>query len=185
MLFFLFKFGHNKRILMKNIVGILLSSILVFSCTKKASENAHSKSNQEMVTDSINAARTKINDSIKILNDKNRFKDFSGEHQISHNLINNKGSIVFKKIGRDEYDIPGEVKSGKDQIKIAGTGILVSKKHLNFTGTITQNIAQNDNGKSYTRKGTKTFLSKDGGKTWRLQDMVNSSGFIDYIDITF
>lgn len=170
---------------MKNIIGILFASVLVFSCTKNPSEKANSKSNEDLATDSINAARTKINDSIKILNDKNRFKDFSGNHRFSHNLIKKQGSVSFKKIGRDEYDISGEAKSGKDHIKIAGTGIIVSEKHLNFTGTITQSIAENDNGKPYTRKGTKTFLSKDGGKTWRLQDMVNGSGFIDYIDITF
>jgi len=62
---------------------------------------------------------------------------------------------------------------------------VVTAKHINFTGEITQSIADNDNGKTYTRKGTKTFMSKDGGKTYRLQDMVNGSGFVDYIDIQY
>jgi hypothetical protein len=62
---------------------------------------------------------------------------------------------------------------------------VVSDKHMNFTGEITESISANDNGKPYTRKGTKTFLSKDGGKTYRLQDMVNGSGFVEYIDIHF
>jgi len=62
---------------------------------------------------------------------------------------------------------------------------VVSDKHMNFTGSISQSISENENGKIDIRKGTKTFLSKDGGKTWRLQDMVNGSGFVDYIDIHF
>ena len=66
-----------------------------------------------------------------------------------------------------------------------GSVKIVSPKHMNFTGEITQKISDNDNGKPYTRKGKKTFMSKDGGKTYRLQDMVNGSGFVDYIDIHF
>jgi len=62
---------------------------------------------------------------------------------------------------------------------------VVSDKHMNFTGTISQSISGNENGKTDLRKGTKTFMSKDEGKTYRLQDMVNGSGFVDYIDIHF
>ncbi|WP_346983299.1 hypothetical protein [Chryseobacterium sp. POE27] len=56
---------------------------------------------------------------------------------------------------------------------------------MNFSGTLTQSISENDNGKPYVRNKPKTFMSKDGGKTYRLQDMVNGSGFVDYIDIHF
>ena len=48
---------------------------------------------------------------------------------------------------------------------------MVSEKHMNFTGEIIQKISANDNGKPYTRKGTKTFASKDGGKTFTWQKM--------------
>jgi hypothetical protein len=68
---------------------------------------------------------------------------------------------------------------------IQGTIKIVSDKHMNFTGSISESISENDNGKPYVRQGTKTFMSKDGGKTYRLQDMVNGSGFVDYIDIHF
>ncbi|WP_407401999.1 hypothetical protein [Chryseobacterium sp.] len=170
---------------MKNIIGIFITGLVIFSCNKKTTENTNTKSKEELTTDSINAARNKINDSIKILNNKNRFKDFEGQHQFSHELFKKSGTVSFKKIGRDEYEISGKAQSGNNEISIDGTGIFVSDKHLNFTGNITQKIGEYDNGKPYVRKGTKTFLSKDGGKTWRLQDMVNDSGFIDHIDIKF
>lgn len=166
---------------MKKIFIIVSIATIAFSCTKKESQKAEIHQN----VDSINAARTKINESINVLNNKNRFKDFSGNHQFTHNLIKNSGSVDFKKIGRDEYEISGKAKSGKDFLEIKGTAKIGSEKYFSFTGNISQSISDNDNGKIYTRKGTKTFSSKDGGKTYRLQDMVNGSGFVDYIDIHF
>lgn len=156
--------------------------LILFSCNKKEATEIHGTADSTKIIDSINAARTKINDSIR---NRNHFENMSGTHTFTHSEIGGKGNAVFKKVegNHDEYEISGEVKSGKNYAKIKGSGIRVSPKHLNFTGEISQRIQNNENGKVYTRKGTKTFLSKDGGKTWRLQDMVNSSGFVDYIDI--
>lgn len=167
---------------MKNILIAGAIATLFVSCSKKETQSTSNQVDSIKIVDSINAARTKINDSIK---NKNSFEDFSGTHKFTHNLIKISGSVNFKKMGRDDYDVSGSVKSGKDFVTIQGTAVVVSSKHMNFTGEIKQSISENDNGKSYTRKGTKTFLSKDGGKTWRLQDMVNGSGFVDYIDIHF
>ncbi|CAA7194793.1 hypothetical protein [Chryseobacterium potabilaquae] len=164
------------------IIPIVIATLL--SCSKKESGTLPSQTDNKTI-DSINSVRTKINDSIKTINSKNRFQDLSGDHKFTHNLIKAPGSVNFKKMGRDDYDVSGSIKAGKNYVTINGTAIAVSSKHINFTGEIKQSIGENDNGKPYTRKGTKTFMSKDGGKTYRLQDMVNSSGFVDYIDIYF
>ncbi|WP_172280831.1 hypothetical protein [Chryseobacterium sp. LAM-KRS1] len=169
---------------MKNILMIVAITALLFSCSKKETQSTPSQTDSVKIIDSINAARTKINDSIR---SKNHFKDFSGDHQFTHNLIKKAGSVNFKKTEgeKDHYKVLGDIKSGKDYVHIEGYMKVVSDKHMNFTGSISQSISENENGKIDIRKGTKTFLSKDGGKTWRLQDMVNGSGFVDYIDIHF
>lgn len=175
---------------MKKTLIIAIAGILTFSCSKKESQKTPEKSDSTKITDSINAERTKINDSIKALNSKNRFIDFSGSHKFVYQNDSSpkySGSVNFTKIEgeRDNYNVSGNIKSGKNSVNLKGFVQVVTAKHMNFTGEITQSISDNDNGKPYTRKGTKTFMSKDGGKTYRLQDMVNGSGFVDYIDIHF
>ena len=169
----------------KNLI-LAIAGMLAFSCAKKNNPKTESIS----TVDSINAERTKINDSIKALNSKNRFKDFSGSHKFVYQNDSSpkySGSVNFTKIEgeRDNYNVSGNIKSGENSVNLKGFLQVVTAKHMNFTGEITQSISDNDNGKSYTRKGTKTFMSKDGGKTYRLQDMINGSGFVDYIDIHF
>ncbi|SDQ84695.1 hypothetical protein SAMN05421664_2824 [Chryseobacterium soldanellicola] len=173
---------------MKKFLTAIAITALVVSCSKKETQSTPNQVDSTKIIDSINAARTKINDSIKVKNSENRFKDFSGDHKFtyqSQNLSTKTGSVNFKKMGRDDYDVSGSIKSGENSVTIKGSSVVVSPKHMNFTGEITQKISSDNNGKPYTRKGTKTFMSKDGGKTWRLQDMVNGSGFVDYIDIHF
>ncbi len=169
---------------MKNFLVAIIVSALLVSCSRKEATPSSVQTDSTKIIDSINAVRTKINDSIR---NKNQFKDFSGDHKFTHNLIKNAGSVNFKKVDgeSDHYTVSGSIKSGENSVEIKGFMAVVSNKHMNFTGEITQSIAENDNGKPYTRKGTKTFASKDGGKTYRLQDMVNGSGFVDYIDIHF
>ena len=175
---------------MKKTLIIAIAGFLTFSCSKKESQKTPEKSDITKITDSINAERTKINDSIKALNSKNRFKDFSGSHKFVYQNDSSpkySGSVNFTKIEgeRDNYNVSGNIKSDNNSVNLKGFVQVVTAKHMNFTGEITQSISDNDNGKPYTRKGTKTFMSKDGGKTYRLQDMVNGSGFVDYIDIHF
>ncbi|MBW7675763.1 hypothetical protein [Chryseobacterium chendengshani] len=175
---------------MKKTLVIAIAGILTFSCSKKESQKADVKADSTKITDSVNAERVKTNDSIKALNSKNRFKDFNGAHQFFYQNDSSprySGSVNFTRIEdeRDHYTLSGNIKSGKNSVTLKGIMMVVSPKHMNFTGEITQSITDNDNGKLYTRKGTKTFMSKDGGKTYRLQDMVNGSGFVDYIDIQY
>lgn len=169
---------------MKNFLTVIAVSCLMVSCAKKETSSTPNATDSIKIVDSINAARTKINDRIK---SENRFRDFSGTHKFTHNLIKNPGSVSFEKIDgeADRYNVSGSISSGKNSLKIKGVMAAVSDKYMNFTGEITQSISENDGGKPYTRKGSKTFLSKDGGRTFRLQDMVNGSGFVDYIDIHF
>lgn len=169
---------------MKNFLTAIAVLAMLVSCSKKETTPASEKVDSTKIVDSLNAVTEKHNDSIR---SKNHFKDFSGTHKLTHSLINSAGTVEFKKIGgeADHYDVSGTIKSGKNSLKIKGFMAAVSDKHMNFTGEITQSIADNDNGKPYIRKGTKTFMSKDGGKTFRLQDMVNGSGFVDHIDIHF
>lgn len=175
---------------MKKTLILAIAGILTFSCSKKESQINSEKSESTKSTDSINAERTKINDRIKALNSKNRFRDFSGSHKFVYQNDSSpkySGSVNFTKIEgeRDNYTMSGNIKSGNNSVNLKGFVQVVTAKHMNFTGEITQSISGNDNGKPYTRKGTKTFMSKDGGKSYRLQDMVNGSGFVDYIDIHF
>lgn len=178
----MFTFEKDIFILMKKLLPVLAIIALVISCSKKETKPGSQQKDSIQIVDSINKARTKINDSIR---SRNRFRDFSGSHKFTHNLIKTPGSVNFSKISgeADHYDVSGTITSGKNKVTIKGFMAVVSDKHMNFTGEISQNISED--GKAYTRKGTKTFSSKDGGKTYRLQDMVNGSGFVDYIDIHF
>jgi hypothetical protein len=169
---------------MKNFLTAIAIATCLISCSKKETTSTSNQIDSTKIVDSINVARTKINDSIR---SKNHFKDFSGVHKFTHNSINGSGTVNFKKIDgeRDRYDISGEIKSGKNYATINGVANVVSDNHVNFSGKIAQSISANENGTVYLRDKTKTFMSKDGGKTYRLQDMVNGSGFVDYIDIHF
>ena len=166
----------------KNI--LILCSILMLSCSKKEGEIINTQSNRTKIIDSNNAVRSQINDSIKLKNEQNRFADLSGNHQLkfsSDAISSFTGSAKFEKIGRDEYSVSGKAASGKNTLTIEGKISRVSDKHLNFEGKINQNIQ----GEKYTRTKKTTFFDEGKGKFWRLQDKVNSSGFVDYIDIYF
>ncbi len=166
---------------MKKIALLFIFSI-AFSCSKKESVSTENKIDSTKVIDSINTERTKINDSIR---NKNRFDLLSGNHTLTHGMINKPGTVVFEKVkgNGDEYTVKGEVQSGKNYFKINGIALRMSPKFFNFTGSVTQSIQENDNGKVDSKKLTKSFMTKDGGKTWKMQGMINSSGFADDIYI--
>lgn len=174
-IFYTFYIFEKKT--MKTFFSLSLLFLLL-SCKKEAVATPKKKIDSVQIVDSINTVRNKINDSIR---NKNQFGRLDGNHQLLHQSISGKGTITFKKVigNNDEYEINGSLKSGNNIMSVKGFGIRVSEKHFNFTGEIDETI----NGKPYLRKGTKTFLTKDGGKTWRLQDMVNGDGFVEYIDI--
>ena len=162
---------------------LLSSAIFLFSCSKKESSFSQTISDSTKIIESLNLERTKINDSIRLKNNRNIFADLSGTHSLKFSsdegTIN--GKINFEKTGRDLYKVSGSGKSGQNIINIEGTINRVSGRHLNFEGKIIQNI----NGTTFTRTKKTTFLDEGKGNYWRLQDKINGSGFVEYIDIYF
>lgn len=151
----------------------------MISC-KKSTETNVSKVDSAKIIDSINLARTKINDSILA---SRSFKDLEGTHSLSHDMLKGTGKITFKKIGQDEYQISGRQSDGKQYLTIDGTAKMTSPKNLKFEGAIKQSISDNDNGKLDVRSGKRNFSTKDDGKTFKLHESLNSSGFADKIII--
>mgnify|MGYP001606088490 CR=1 FL=1 len=162
---------------MKNFFPILIL-LIVISCKKTEDTNV-SKVDSSKIIDSINVARTKINDSI--LNNRG-FKNMEGTHSLSHDMLAGSGNISFKKIDQDKYQISGKHADCKQYLTIDGTARITSPKNLKFEGNIKQSISENDNGKVDVRSGKRNFSTKDG-KTFRLHESVNSSGFADKIII--
>ena len=162
---------------------LLSSAIFLFSCSKKESGFSQTISDSTKIIESLNLERTKINDSIRLKNNQNIFADLSGTHSLKFSsdegTIN--GKINFEKTGRDLYKVSGSGKSGQNIINIEGTINRVSGRHLNFEGKMIQNI----NGTTFTRTKKTTFLDEGKGNYWRLQDKINGSGFVEYIDIYF
>ena len=162
---------------------LLSSAIFLFSCSKKESGFSQTISDSTKIIESLNLERAKINERIRLKNNQNIFADLSGTHSLKFSsdegTIN--GKINFEKTGRDLYKVSGSGKSGQNIINIEGTINRVSGRHLNFEGKIIQNI----NGKIFTRTKKTTFLDEGKGNYWRLQDKINGSGFVEYIDIYF
>ena len=162
---------------------LLSSAIFLFSCSKKESGFSQTISDSTKIIESLNLERTKINERIRLKNNRNIFADLSGTHSLKFSsdegTIN--GKIKFEKTGRDLYKVSGSGKSGQNIINIEGTINRVSGRHLNFEGKIIQNI----NGTTFTRTKKTTFLDEGKGSYWRLQDKINGSGFVEYIDIYF
>lgn len=162
---------------------LLSSAIFLFSCSKKESGFSQTISDSTKIIESLNLERTKINERIRLKNNRNIFADLSGTHSLKFSsdegTIN--GKINFEKTGRDLYKVSGSGKSGQNIINIEGTINRVSGRHLNFEGKIIQNI----NGKNFTRNKKTTFLDEGKGNYWRLQDKINGAGFVEYIDIYF
>lgn len=163
---------------MKNLLPIVIL-LSIFSC-KKTEETNIPKVDSAKIIDSINVARTKINDSIL---SSRAFKDLSGTHSLTHDQVSGAGKISFTKIGQDEYKVSGENKNGNNFVKIEGNARMTSPKNLKFDGTITQSISDYDNGKLDVRNGKKNFSTRDDGKTFKLHESVNNAGFADDIKI--
>lgn len=162
-------------------IALLFITLSIISCEK--SENVERKKvDSASIIDSINLVRQKINDSIMTTD---RYNNLAGEHVLTHNMIKGQGKIDFTKAGKDEYKIKGSLQNGSNYIKVDGTGQMISKNNLRFEGTIKQSINDYENGKLDVRNGKKTFFTKDGGKTFRLYESVNSLGFSDQIYIKF
>ncbi len=165
---------------MRNLIPVIL--LLSLSSCKKSEDNTAPEVDSIKIIDSINAARTKINDSIRA---SQGYKDLSGVHTLTHDMVEGQGSVTFTKIGQDEYKLKGSNAVGKNFVDIEGTARMTSPKNLKFEGTITQSILDYDHGKLDVRTGKRNFSTQDGGKTFRLYESVNNAGFADKIIIKF
>jgi len=167
---------------MKILSLLILSCFLIGCKPEKSSQTIVSA--EQLRIDSINAQRRKWNDSIAIRNQQNIFKDESGSHRLtfsSDGVAPFSGNIKFEKTYRDTYSVSGNAAAGSNKVSVNGEIIKVSERHLNFDGEIRQKI----NGKTFVRNKKTTFLNEGKGNFYRLQNKVNSDGFIDYIDIYF
>lgn len=163
---------------------LIISAAMLLSCSKKELDYDNETSLENRKIESINVERKKLNDSIAIRNQRNVLRDLSGKHQLkfsSDETSGFSGTVNFENTGRDLYTLTGNAKSGNNTLKIEGTVKRVSVKHLNFEGEITQKI----NGVIYKRTKPTTFSNEGKGNFWRLQNKVNGSGFVDYIDIYY
>jgi len=162
-------------------LALFLTILSIVSC-KKVEETKNNKVDSTKIIDSINVVRQKINDSILATD---RYSNLTGTHILTHNMIKGQGKIDFTKAGKDQYKINGSLQNGNDYIKVDGVGEMISKNNLRFEGTIKQSIHDYESGKLDVRNGKKIFFTKDGGKTFRLHESINSLGFSDQIYIKF
>lgn len=161
---------------------VLLLCVTLLSCNENIEKYEQKKLADTLrVIDSINAARTVYNDSIRTLNSKNRYRDLSGYHRFTHSDIPASGKIIFTKNGRDEYNVSGKISSGNDFVEINGDVKVVTLQYLNFNGVIDQKV----NGKKFRRTAKTSFKDEKKGPFWRLQDKVDGQGFLEYVDIHF
>lgn len=155
----------------------------IISCNKNG-ENNSKKIDSAKIIDSMNAVIMKHNDSIRALNNKNHFDDLSGSHQLTFSADDGTtltGTVNFTKIMSDGYEVKGSAKSGNNSLIINGKADRVTKKHINFYGEIKQSI----NGKTESKSKNNTFRDEGKGNFFRLQQKINSEGFVDYIDIHY
>ncbi|MDF0718467.1 hypothetical protein P0M11_00455 [Kaistella sp. PBT33-4] len=161
---------------------LLLLSVILLSCNKNIEEYEKKKLTDTLrIIDSVNAARTVYNDSIRTLNKKDRYRDISGSYRFTHSEIAGSGKVRFTKNGRDEYNVSGKISSGSDFVAIEGKIKAVTMQYLNFEGVIEQKI----NGKKFRRTAKTSFKDEKKGPYWRLQDKKGGEGFVEYIDIHF
>lgn len=72
---------------------LLLLSVILLSCNKNIEEYEKKKLTDTVrIIDSVNAARTVYNDSIRTLNKKDRYSDISGRHRFTHSEVEGSGN---------------------------------------------------------------------------------------------
>ena len=174
---------------MINIIILIFAIFIAVSCNNK--EEYERKVAAELAAktaknDSINAVRTKYNDSIRAHRKENKYNDFSGSHSFtmfSDGISTLKGKAYFKRVDTDKYEVSGSAKSGNNTITINGTAKFLDNEYISFRGEIVQDIKEN--GEVFHRNGKIIFICQGENKYWRMQDKINKQGFLDYIDIHF
>ena len=183
---------------MKNYLAIGLA-LLAISCSKKetSTQNASKtpeketvfieRSSQNEVANPISATDSVESASITETTETVRpeMKDLSGKHPLTLQWISwdRPGTVNFKKVGLNQYEISGNQTNGSDYLRIKGHITQISDQELQFEGSIETNVASN--GGKCLRTGSQMFLVTQNRKYWRLQNMVECFGLTDYVDIYF
>lgn len=115
-------------------------------------------------------------------------KKMVGKHMLSLQWISWDyfGSVDVTKEGENRYRCVGQQLDRDhegDYVKIDGYLSVVDNVTLEFEGTIKMKIYHLNGGEEYVRDGKYIFLSTQGRKYWRMQDMTGPDGELDYVDI--
>lgn len=116
--------------------------------------------------------------------DNTKLTDLSGKHGITLHWLSwdKPGTVNFRKTGADTYSVSGKQSIKGEYVTIEGKMKQVSEKELQFEGTV---ITFNDLDGKCVKTGPQIFLSTKGRKYWRMQNMENCNGAVDYVDIYF
>lgn len=181
---------------MKNIIVVLVCLSFI-NCTEKKTEVISENKNKEIISDKnreIDSLKTVINSSkeeqtsdfedIEKEKPESELNDLSGKHSLTLHWISweKPGSIHFNKTSENTYNVSGKQAMDGQFVTIDGKITQVSKILLEFEGTIVTNT--NLDGKC-EKTGKQIFLSTKNRKYWRLQNMDNCKGAVDYIDLYF
>ena len=107
---------------------------------------------------------------------------------ISWDNLKHAGEAQIHKKEGDLYNITGQQgsKDGLSFVTIDGTLQVTSPTELLFKGTIRTQVSDENQGNVCEKTGTYHFLSTQGRKYWRLQEMNNcDNASVDYVDIFF
>jgi hypothetical protein len=112
----------------------------------------------------------------------------AGKHPISLQWIgwDKPGSAEIKPLDGGWYSVSGSQKNSEgDYLTIDGKIKRITKKELEFDGTIVTKVKYNNNGEPCIKEGKQTFYAKGKRKYFRLQNMENCEGgmLVDYVDI--
>lgn len=177
---------------MKKFLIVLLAAVLLApaaaNAQKRKSQTSKTKTSQTVKR----TKKTKPTSATASLTPLER--KVVGKHMLSLQWISWKyfGTATITKEADGTLRCTGEQLSRGDDshlgdyLKLDGTVRIVSEKELEFTGSIRTKIWHIAGGEEVERAGTFTFLSTEGRKYWRLQDMKNPiDGCTDYVDIYF
>lgn len=177
----------NNNLIMKNLLFALL---LAFSANSVFAANVQTTST---VQQSAKKKKTTAKKTVRTA------KSLVGNHMLSLQWIswNKFGKAVITK-GATEgvYNISGKQDSSccdeydgrnnGDFVSIEGTIRKIDDKQLVFNGKIITKVYHINGGQEVVREGEYIFLSTQGRKYWRLQDMENPADHCcDYVDIYF
>lgn len=183
---------NNNLSFMKNLLFALMLAFTANSMfagnVQTASHNTELQSAKKKTTKRTTAQKTVRSP-----------KNLVGNHMLSLQWISWKkfGKAVITK-GAEEgtYYITGTQgsaccdeangRNNGDYLSIEGTLRKIDDKHLVFNGKIITKVYHINGGQEVVREGEYNFLSTQGRKFWRMQEMQNPTGDgTDYVDIYF